>query len=244
MQGAALRDLGLGDRWTYEAIDVDPDRFEELVDSMPGSGFVGANVTVPHKEAALRLADSSGPEATGIGAANTLVFRPDGVRAENTDAPGLLAAIGEISPGRALVLGAGGAGRAAVWALVGAGHRVDLWNRTQERANAVADELGATAIADPDTGDYGIVINSTAAGLDGSGALAELPVEPEGFGADQVVVDMVYGEVPSELLQAADRNGARTVDGIEILVRQGALSFEIWTGLEPSLEVMRAAARS
>lgn len=243
MQTAALRDLGLKG-WTYEAIDVESDRLEELVVSMPGAGFIGANVTVPHKEAALRLADSAGPEATGIGAANTLIFGSEGTRAENTDAPGLLAAIGDVAPGRALVLGAGGAGRAAVWALERAGHRVDLWNRTAERAVSVADELGATATEDPESGDYGIVVNSSAAGLDGTGALTDLPLDPEGFNSGQVVVDMVYGDRPSELLECAARKGARTVDGIEVLVRQGALSLGIWTGLEPSLDVMRAAARA
>ena len=243
MQGAALRDLGLGEGWSYEAIDVSPDDLHDMVRSMPASGFIGANVTVPHKEAALALADYAGPEAAGIGAANTLVFEEGGIRAENTDAPGLLAAIGHQAAGRALVLGAGGAGRAAVWALAGAGHQVDLWNRTPERAEAVAAELGATAVRHPDVGDYRVVVNSTAAGLDGAGALSDLPLDPERFGPEQTVIDMVYGGNPSELLAAAEGRGSRTIDGIEVLVRQGALSLALWTGLEPSLEVMRAAAR-
>lgn len=244
MQNAALRDLGLGGQWSYEAIDVEPAGFASLVASMPASGYVGANVTVPHKEAAFALADSTGSEAAAIGAANTLIFEPDGVRAENTDAPGLRAAIGDITPGRALVLGAGGAARAAVWALREAGHRVEIWNRTPDRAVEVADEFGVGVTADPESGDYGLIVNSSAAGLDGRGALADLPLDPDGFGPDQVVVDMVYGQGPGELLEAAARRGARTVDGIEVLVRQGALSLQMWTGLEPSLEVMRAAARA
>jgi shikimate dehydrogenase len=244
MQAAALEDLGLGETWTYEAIDVDPDGFRELVESMPDSGFVGANVTVPHKEAALALADSVGQEAKGIGASNTLIFQPDGIRAENTDAPGLLAAIGEVPAGRALVLGAGGAGRAATWALAGAGHAVDLWNRTIERGQAVASELGVESLVEPRVGDYDVIVNSTAAGLSGEGGLADLPLQPEEFRSGQVVVDMVYADGPSELLVAAGELGARTVDGIEVLVRQGALSLGLWTGLEPSIEVMRTAARS
>lgn len=243
MQGAALADLGLGTEWTYEAIDVEPDRFEETVAALPDAGFVGVNVTVPHKEAALRIADSAGPEASATGAANTLVFETDGIRAENTDAPGLIASIGDVEPGRALVLGAGGAGRAAAWALADAGHEVDVWNRTPDRADEVAEELGVRAIRSPATGEYGVIVNSTAVGLDGAGALADLPLEPEGLYAGQVVVDMVYGDRPSELLAIAGGRGSRTVDGIEVLVRQGALSLAIWTGLEPSLDVMRAAAR-
>lgn len=243
MQSAAISDLGLDDEWSYEAIDVAPEGFEDLVASLPEAGFAGVNVTVPHKEAAFALADSSGPEAGGIGAANTLIFEPGGTRAENTDAPGLIAAMGEVAPTRALVLGAGGAGRAAVWALARAGHTVDLWNRTPARAEAVASELGATALSSPDTAAYGVIVNSTAVGLDGSEGIDDLPLDAAGFGPGQVVVDMVYGERPSELLGLAGEAGARTVDGIEVLVRQGALSLLLWTGLEPSLEVMRTAAR-
>ena len=244
MQTAALTDLGLGEEWSYEAIDVDSEGLERLIATMPGAGFVGANITVPHKEAALALADSAGTEAAGIGAANTLIFGPEGVRAENTDAPGLLAAIGELAPVRVLVLGAGGAGRAAVWALVGAGHQVDIWNRTAERADLVASEMGAASVVDPDTGEYGLIVNSTAVGLGGEGGLADLPLDPGRFSPEQVFVDMVYGESPSELLAAAEGVGARTIDGIEVLVRQGAISLELWTGLGPSLDVMRLAARA
>ena len=244
MQNAALHDLGLDAEWSYEAIDVSPDGFAALVASLPESGFAGVNVTVPHKEAALGVADSAGPEATGVGAANTLLFRSGGIRAENTDAPGLIASIGELAPTRALVLGAGGAGRAAVWGLARVGHRVDLWNRTPERALSVAAELGASALESPDAADYGVIVNSTSVGLGGSGGIEDLPLDPSGFGDGQVVVDMVYADRPTELLESADSAGARTVDGIEVLVRQGALSLRMWTGLEPSLDVMRQAARA
>jgi shikimate dehydrogenase len=244
MQNAALAELGLGETWTYEAIDVAPEGFRELISSMVAQGFVGANVTVPHKEIALEVADSAGPEAAGIGASNTLLFGPDEIRAENTDAPGLLAAIGEVPAGRALVLGAGGAGRAAIWALVSVGHQVDVWNRTPERASTVAAELGVAAVQEPSTESYGVIVNSTSVGLAGEGGVADLPLDPEAFGLEQIVVDMVYGTGPGELLEAARAKGARTVDGIEILVRQGALSLEMWTGLDAPLEVMRAAARA
>ncbi len=135
MQTAALRDLGLGDEWSYEAIEVAPGDFERLVRGMEAEGFAGANVTVPHKLAALAIADSASRAASEIGAANTLSFADGRIAADNTDASGILDAL-PISPRgrRALVLGAGGSARAAIWALAGAGAEVCVWNRTSERA--------------------------------------------------------------------------------------------------------------
>ena len=114
--------------------------------ALPAAGFRGVNVTIPHKEAALAIADHASEAARAIGAANTLTFEDGAIHADNTDAPGLLAALGEDPAGRtALVLGAGGAGRAAAWALRGAGARVTVWNRTPERAEALAADLGVRA---------------------------------------------------------------------------------------------------
>jgi shikimate dehydrogenase len=243
MQNAALEALGLGEEWSYEAIDVEPAGLGSRVSAMPGEGFVGANVTVPHKQAALALSDEASATATEIGAANTLSFESGSVRAENTDAGGLIDAIGHPAAGtRALVLGAGGAARAALWALAREGAEVDLWNRTAERAEALCAELGGVPVTDPDAAAYTVIVNATAAGLRGEDQLAELPLDPGRLGAGQTVVDMVYGDRPSALLAAASAAGAGTVDGIEVLVRQGARSLRIWTGSEPPLEAMRAAA--
>jgi len=244
MQSAALAAVGLGEEWSYGAIDVAPDRFEQRVLAMSGEGFVGANVTVPHKAAALALADDLSETCREIGAANTLSFANGQVRADNTDAEGLLRALPS-SPGgrRALVLGAGGAARAVVWALLRAGAAVEVWNRTELRSRNLCEELGGEVVADPDPTAYDLIVNSTAVGLGGEDPFAELPLAREGFLARQVVVDMVYGAKPTELLLAAQAIGATTVDGIEVLVQQGALSFEIWTGREPPLDTMRSAAR-
>ena len=244
--------------------------------AMAGEGFAGANVTVPHKQAALAVADAASEVAREIGAANTLVFAEGGIHAHNTDADGFLAAlragvVGGAPEGllstpeaprgkRALVLGAGGAARAVVWALERQGARVEVWNRTAERAERLCAELGGAAVtgaADagdgtpgeapsplPDQADYELIVNTSAAGLDGSDPFEHLPLAPDRFFAGQTVVDMVYGEAPSALLTAAGVAGATTVDGLEILVQQGALSLRIWTGREPPLEVMRAAARA
>jgi shikimate dehydrogenase len=245
MQSAALEQLGLGSQWSYEAIDIEPAGFADRIHGLPDLGFAGVNVTVPHKEAALRLADSVGDGAAAIGAANTLVFESGAIRAENTDAPGLIDAIGNLPAAtRALVLGAGGAARAALWALLGEGADVAVWNRTLARAEVMVGDLGGSVDPEPETGSFGLIVNASAAGLGGEDAMKDLPLDPAGLRANQTVVDMVYGDRPSRLLDAAGRAGARTIDGLEILVRQGARSLEIWTGLEPSLEVMRIAARA
>ena len=252
---AAFEALGIGGEWSYEALDIEPDEFAERTAALPADGFVGANVTVPHKRAALALADRASESAIEIGAANTLSFENGEIVADNTDAPGLLAALPQ-SPegGRALVLGAGGVARAAVWALVGAGAEVEIWNRTAERARELAAELGGNAIdaeGPLPIGEFDLVVNSTAVGLEHPGAerdpvstLEALHLPPSGgFRPGQVVVDLVYGSADTELIAAAREAGATTVDGLEVLVRQGAASFRIWTGVDPPLDVMREAAR-
>jgi shikimate dehydrogenase len=244
MHGAALAELGLGEEWSYEAIDLAPDELEPRVRAMEGEGFVGANVTVPHKGAALALADTLSETAREIGAANTLSFAAGEIRADNTDAQGLLDALpGSPAGKRALVLGAGGAARAAVWALLREGAEVDVWNRTALRAEHLCEELGGTAVPELEQSAYELIVNTSTAGMGGGDPFAELPLDPGGFAAGQTVADLVYGERPSRLLAAAASAGAETVDGLEVLVRQGALSLKIWTGLEPPLDAMRAAAR-
>jgi shikimate dehydrogenase len=189
-------------------------------------------VTVPHKVAALGVADTRTPTAEAIGAANTLSFE-DGIEADNTDAPGFLAALDEPVHGRtALVLGAGGAARAVVWALVDAGAEVAIWNRTPERAQQLADDFGAV----PKLQSAEIVVNATSVGLhEGS-----LPLD--GLDTPATAVELVYGS-DTPFTAWAQARGARIVDGLEILVRQGALSFARWTGIEPPLETMRRAAK-
>ena len=142
MHNAALRAVGLTG-WRYQRLPVAPELFAETVRALPGAGFAGANVTIPHKEAALALADEATAAARAIGAANTLTFAPGGaIAADNTDAPGLLAALGDLRPRSALILGAGGSARAVAYALAQAGAAVAVWNRTPERARALAADLG------------------------------------------------------------------------------------------------------
>jgi shikimate dehydrogenase len=239
IQNAALRAAGLTD-WRYQLLPVPAELFVELVAALPGDGFRGANVTIPHKPAALALATRPTERATAIGAANTLVFDPDHVVADNTDAPALIGAVGfDLAGASALVLGAGGTARAAVWALNDAGARVRVWNRTPERAQALCAELGGTPVSGVEPAE--LLVNCTSVGLDGSDSFAGLPLTAQaltGFGA---VVDFVYGDCQTALVRAARELGLPTVDGLELLVRQGALSFELFTGRSASLDAMRGA---
>lgn len=243
MHNAAFRARGLD--WRYLKLPVPPERFDETVKALPGSGYLGANVTIPHKVAALAVADRATAAARAIGAANTLTFADAQVEADNTDAGGLLDALPDSPRGRrALVLGAGGAGRAAVWALVEAGAAdVAVWNRTAERATALARDLGARAVPRPVAAD--LLVNATSVGLDPPlgerEALAALDLGA--LDPPAVAVDLVYGEEATALARWAARGSARVVDGLEVLVRQGARTFERWTGLEAPLQVMREAAR-
>jgi shikimate dehydrogenase len=244
MHNAALAALDLSD-WHYQRLPAPPEVFAETVRGLPGAGFVGANVTIPHKQAALALADEATAAARAIGAANTLSFSDGAIRASNTDAPGLLAALAGVdaTPAgrRCLVLGAGGSARAAVYALREAGAaRVAVCNRTLERARRLADELGADVVPAPIAAD--LLVNCTSVGL-GAEGFKESPIAADSLGDYTIVVDLVYRAGDTALVAEARRRGCVVVDGLEILVRQGALSFEAWTGREAPLEVMRDGAR-
>ncbi|MGH2967434.1 MAG: shikimate dehydrogenase [Solirubrobacterales bacterium] len=255
MHTAALVALGLEPEWSYEAIEVSPEDFEAKVRTMPGEGFVGANVTVPHKVAALTLASEPSAAAAEIGAANTLTFADGRILAENTDASGFLDALPDSPAGKeALVLGAGGSARAVVWALVGAGASVRIWNRTRERAEALAAELGARAMGasarswELGTRDFDLVVNCTTVGMGGApgrpGSFKRLPIDADSLDEKHQLVDLAYGSAETELASVARAHGATVVDGLEVLVRQGAASLRIWTGMDPPIETMRRAASS
>jgi shikimate dehydrogenase len=239
MHNAAFRALGMDD-WRYVKLPIPAERLAETVRALPASGYRGINVTIPHKEAAAALADEATPAAAAIGAANTLTFENGRIEADNTDAQGFLDAMAESPAGRsALVLGAGGAARAVVWALREAGAaRISVWNRTPARAAALAAEFGIDHAPEPDPAD--IVVNATAVGLHGSEA--ELPLSR--LGQPGLVVDLVYADPLPPVSVWAERVGARLVDGLEVLVGQGALSFSRWTGKNAPKQDMRAAVRT
>lgn len=266
MHNAAFAALGM-EGWRYQRLPVPPALLAETVRALGGAGFLGANVTIPHKQAALALADSASAAAREIGAANTLSFAADGtIAAENTDAPGLIDALAlDVRGLSALVLGAGGSARAAVWALLRAGAEVMVWNRAAERAALLAAELGARAVRSPQAAD--LLVNCTSVGLrplpDSGGpgapigpdsragipdsareakALNELSLSADQVGRYEHVLDLVYSDSDTPLQAVARRQGARTIGGADMLVAQGALSFELWTGVPAPRDVMRAAA--
>lgn len=255
MHTAALAELGLAAEWTYEAIEVAPENFTDVVDSLPGDGFAGVNVTLPHKVAALAVAERASSAATAIGAANTLSFADGTTAAGNTDAAGIVAALpGPPAGARALVMGAGGSARAAIWALREAGAEVSVWNRTAVKAQSLSQEFGVTHAEAPATASFDVIVNATTVGMKtasggqplgerGNDDLKRLPIDADGLNVSQTVVDLVYGPQETALITAARARRATAIDGLEVLVRQGAASLELWTGRPAPLEVMRRAAR-
>lgn len=255
IHNAALRHEGRNA--VYLAFDVPPGALTSAVEALRSLGAVGCNVTIPHKGDAARIADDPSEDVRRTGAANTLVLRPDGVAAHNTDVPGVLAALRglRVDPQGldVLVLGSGGAGRAAAWALAGAGARsVAVANRTRERAEELVRALegaghGAELVAweDRDTavGRCGILVNATSVGLEGP----ESPLSPEALvgaavGGCRAVLDLVYTPRETTLVGAAREAGLRAADGLEVLVCQGAEAYRLLWGTEPSVEVMHEAA--
>ncbi len=230
------------------------DRFEAFIEGLRGGAIRGLNVTIPFKERALAVADTASDLARMAGAANLLIFEADGtIRADNTDGPGLLGAIAAQAPGfdvsaaPVIILGAGGAARGAVAALLLAGApQVRIVNRTLARAGELATTFGAKVIAADEAAlpglltDAGLVINATSLGLGGGdGPAASLELTP----ADAVIVDMVYKPLRTEFLQRAQALGRRTVDGLEMLLRQAVPSFEAFYGQTPptTVDVRRLA---
>ena len=240
-----LRKYGLpGD---YVPIHVTDDNLEAVLRAMPKMGFVGANVTLPHKIAALQLADQVSDRATLIGAANTLTFRNDGtIYADNTDGYGFIANLRQNAPewdptsGPAAVFGAGGAARAIIVALADAGvSEILLSNRTRPKAEALRAEFGAR-IRVVDWVQAGnmleqavTVVNTTSLGMVGN---AELRVPLDGLRKGTLVTDIVYSPLRTKLLQDADAAGCVTVDGLGMLLHQGVPGFERWFGVRPQVD--------
>ena len=258
-QQAALDALGIDAR--YEAWDVPSEALAATAERLRSGTVLGANVTVPHKVAMLRFIDSPDATVERVGALNTIVRRDSKLHATNTDVSGILRALeaAGVSPRgkRALLLGAGGAARAVVVAMREAGATaLTIANRTHERASALVALGGAELVvttcpldpADPalvaamDAAD--LVVHSTSLGMRHGPDEDATPVPASSFHVGQVAFDLVYVPERTPFLRAAEAGGAQPVGGLAMLVRQGAESFRLWTGQEPPLEVMFAAARA
>ena len=250
MQNAALRVMGLD--WTYVPLPVKADQLAAALRGLHALGFVGANVTVPHKEAVAQLVDELRPVAEASGSVNTIIVQPDGrLIGDSTDGPAIAAAIasevGERYAGTVTVLGAGGSARAAAAALAQDGCAVQIHARRPEAAEALARDLAGTGdvtavwpLPDP---VGGVIVNCTPVGalVDPDG----MPLPASRLLDVRVVVDLAYraDATPTPLITAAAEAGCAVVDGLEVLARQGARALEIWTGQTAPLETMLAAAR-
>jgi shikimate dehydrogenase len=243
-----IRKLGLSAEYRREA--VPPERFAAFVSRLAEHGYVGANVTVPHKEAALELAEAD-ERATAVGAVNTLWFDDGSLRATNTDVEGFINNLDASVPAwdrgleTAAVLGAGGAARAIVAGLLERGvERINVFNRNFERAKALQAQFGDQVHPlrwEEKNGllaDAGLLVNATLLGMSGQPALdislSRLPLSA-------VVADIVYAPIETPLLKAAKEHGLRTVDGLGMLLHQAVGGFERWFGVRPQVtEALRA----
>jgi len=242
MHNAAYEALGMD--WVFVALAVPPPRLAEALRGLPALGFAGVNVTIPHKQAVAALCDELAPRAARAGSVNTVTVREDGsLYGDTTDGEGMLDAVGPLRGRGALVLGAGGAARAAVAALLDAGFEVAVCARREDAARGLVDGLGGRAAPWPPRSAAALVVNATPVGQ--SGDATELPIEPSLLRFAEVVCDLAYrGDgVETGLVATARRSGVRAVDGLDVLVGQGARSFRIFTGVAPPIDVMRAAVR-
>ncbi|WP_322893189.1 MULTISPECIES: shikimate dehydrogenase [unclassified Yoonia] len=232
---------------SYEALHVTEDALHDTLRSLPAQGFVGLNVTLPHKVNVMQLADQLTDRATLIGAANTLTFKEDGrIFADNTDGYGFLENLRQGAPGwdakvgPALVFGAGGAARAIIVSLIEAGApEIILTNRTRPKAEALRADFGAririvdwvqagTVLADAAT-----VVNTTSLGMTGG---QDFKISLDGLRSSAVVTDIVYNPLRTKFLDAAADKGCTTVDGLGMLLHQGVPGFERWFGQRPEVD--------
>mgnify|MGYP001324513990 FL=1 len=245
LHGHWLRRYGI--RGHYVPMDVAPADLKETLNLLPRIGFVGLNVTIPHKEAVLQLADVVSDRAALIGAANTLIFRKDGrIHADNTDGAGFIANLRQNAPdwnpaaGPAAVFGAGGAARAVVAALIEVGvPEIRITNRTRPRAEALRADFGAKVVVEDWVQAANMlegattVVNTTSLGMAGK---ADFRVPLDGLEPAALVTDLVYNPLQTDFLQAAADRGCRTVDGLGMLLHQAAPGFERWFGQRPEVD--------
>jgi shikimate dehydrogenase len=249
MHNAAFAALGMADDWTYQTVPIPPDIVRQGLKTLRDEGgYIGVNVTVPLKELVMPHVRPD-DRALAIGAANTITFRD--MSATNTDVTGFmddLRAHGVAVEGKpVLVLGAGGAARAAVYGLAAAGATVAVVNRTTERAEKLIADLGVDAM--PMTweraarGRPALIVNCTSVGMwpkvEESPWPDDLPL-PEGV----TVYDMVYRPARTRLMHQVEARGGEAIGGLGMLARQGAAAFALWTGVEPPIDVMLAAAQA
>lgn len=245
LHGYWLKRYGLAGH--YIPMDVAPQDLAHVLRTLPQMGFVGANVTIPHKEAILKIADIITDRAALIGAANTLIFRKDGkIHADNTDGSGFISNLRQNAPfwdpaaGPAAVLGAGGAARAVVAALIEVGApEIRIVNRTRPRAEAMRSDFGAKVVV-WDWTQVGAMIegcatlvNTTSLGMTGK---PDLVIDLDRISQRCLVTDIVYAPLKTGLLVEAEARGCTVVDGLGMLLHQAVPGFERWFGKRPVVD--------
>ena len=254
IHNAAIAALGLD--YVYVPFHVQPDNLGAAIEGFKVINVVGINVTIPHKQRVIPYLDEISREATLIGAVNTLIFKGGAIIGENTDAPGFLQAMEEDGldvpqGGSAVVIGAGGSARAIVVALALAGvQTICITNRTVSRAATLATDLSekmdasiyGIGLDDPKlpnaVGTSQLIVNTASTSMDISHPLL---IDPEWLEPQSIVYDIVYTPPETRLLQAAAEKECHTIGGLGMLVHQGAIAFEKWTGVNPPVETMRQA---
>ena len=249
LHGYWLRTMGIAGR--YDLVDIAPEEFGAFLTQLRVHGYVGANVTKPHKQPAFALLDARDAAAEAIGAVNTVWLDGDRLIGSNTDVAGFLANLDAQAPGwdagggPAVVLGAGGAGRAVVYGLRTRGLDVALVNRTLSRAEALAQHFGAGVTSHPWSqtprllADARLLVNATLLGATGQDALA---IELSGLPASAVVCELNYVPLESKLLGSARQRGLRVVDGLGMLMYQAVPAFEHFFGVRPAVTPQLRAA--
>ncbi len=254
MHNAAFREMGMD--YVYVPFHVKAADLAAAVEGFKALNVAGINVTVPHKNGALRLMDGLSQEAELIGAVNTMVFRDGTVEGHNTDARGFIASLREegiesLQGMKVVVLGAGGGAQAVVVGLALEGvDRITIANRTPERAIRIAENISGNTgtrikgisltdeLLPEHISQSHLLVSTITAGMDPS---IPLVIEPDWLHEDLIVCDIVYVPPETNLLKAAALRGLRTVGGMGMLVHQGAISFQLWTGKQPSVSTMRTA---
>jgi len=251
MQNAALHDLGID--WQYELLATPPNQLRDTVARLRDADCIGANITIPHKQAVMQFLDATSERARQIGAVNTLVKRDGKLIGDNTDVYGVLQTLVDehvsVRGARVVVLGAGGAARGTVFALGEAGvASIAILNRTPAHAHTLADftreqfpNVAVTVNNIKALNDAELIINTTSVGMTPHTNASPMP-EGISFPRRAIAFDLVYRPLQTRFLKDAERAGAKTISGLGMLVHQGALSLKLWTGRDAPAQMMWNAA--
>lgn len=254
MHNAAIRALKID--YIYVACHVKPSILPRVIGRISSMGIAGVNVTIPHKERVIEFLDEISEQSARIRSVNTIVNIDGLLRGETTDGPGFMRSVteqwGKLDGCKALVIGAGGSAKAIAFSLAEIGCEVVIANRTRERAVELVEGLrevykaGRFRVADLNENVIGdeiratdLMVNTTSVGMHPD--TDSIPVPPEYLHPHLLVYDLIYNPARTRLIEEAERRGARALGGLKMLVYQGALSLEMWTGLQPPIAVMEEA---